>query len=176
MAMAYVKMFVDWADIISPLDDAERGRLFTAILEYARAGYPTELTGNERFLFPVLKAQVDREEASYDTLCKKNQDNGKLGGRPSKNRTVSPKTQKSQEKEKEKEEEEEKEKEKEKLSQSGPPRAALREQKDEERAARPPAPDDDEIVTDPARIRGFIEEVRREFLGGTPGKGPAYPW
>lgn len=80
----------------------------------------------------------------------------------------------AQEKEEEKEEEKEKEKEKERLSQSGPPRAASREPKDEERAARPPAPEDDEIVTDPQRIRGFIEELRREL--GAPGRGPAYPW
>ena len=52
MAMAYVKMFVDWADIISPLDDAERGRLFTAILEYARTGF-----GRKGALFvPLLQS------------------------------------------------------------------------------------------------------------------------
>ena len=179
MAMAYVKMFVDWADIISPLDDAERGRLFTAILYYARTGFDPELTGNERFLFPTFKAQITRDSASYEEISRTRSEQGRKGGYAKAAKRQSPAARPgktAQEKEKEKEEEEEKEKEKEKLSQSGPPRAALREQKDEERAARPPEPADEDVVTDPARIQGFIEEVRRELMGGAPGRGPAYPW
>ncbi len=177
MAMAYVKMFVDWADIISPLDDAERGRLLTAILEYARTGFAPELAGNERFLFPSFKAQMDRDAASYEEVSRTRSEQGRKGGyaKAAKRQNLAAQPGKTaQEKEEEKEEEKEKEKEKERLSQSGPPRAASREPKDEERAARPPAPEDDEIVTDPVRIRGFIEELRREL--GAPGRGPAYPW
>ena len=35
--ITYIKVFVDYLDAIEPLDDAERGRLFTSLLEYARA-------------------------------------------------------------------------------------------------------------------------------------------
>ena len=134
MAMAYVKMFVDWADIISPLDDAERGRLFTAILEYARTGFAPELAGNERFLFPSFKAQMDRDAASYEEVSRTRSEQGRKGGyaKAAKRQNLAAQPGKTaQEKEEEKEEEKEKEKEKERLSQSGPPRADSREPKDE---------------------------------------------
>ena len=43
---------------IEPLDDAERGRLFTALLSYSATGETPLLTGNERFLFPALREQI----------------------------------------------------------------------------------------------------------------------
>ena len=48
--MTYIKLFVDYLDAIEPLGDAERGRLFTALLDYARTGEAPRLSGNERFI------------------------------------------------------------------------------------------------------------------------------
>ena len=62
--MVYIKLFVDYLDAIEPLGDAERGRLFTALLEYARTGEAPQLGGNERFIFPMMKAQLDRDAAA----------------------------------------------------------------------------------------------------------------
>lgn len=110
MALTYIKIFVDCLDAIEPLDDGERGRLFTALLQYARTGEVPALQGNERFLFPVLRGQLDREAAAYVQQCQVNRENGKRGGRPRKNQPVLSETEKSQEKDKEKDKDQEKEK------------------------------------------------------------------
>ena len=62
--VTYIKLFVDYLDAIELLGDAERGRLFTALLEYARTGEAPQLCGNERFIFPMMRAQVDRDIAT----------------------------------------------------------------------------------------------------------------
>ena len=66
MSVTYIKVFVDWLDAIEPLGDAERGRLFTSLLEYARTGAVPQLNGNERFIFPMMRAQVARDIAQME--------------------------------------------------------------------------------------------------------------
>ena len=89
---------------IEPLDDAERGRLFTALLSYSATGETPLLTGNERFLFPALRGQIDRDRARYEERCAQNRRNGALGGRPPLPKPYAPQTPpKTKEKEKEKE-------------------------------------------------------------------------
>lgn len=58
---SYVKAFFDWPEQMSALTDAEKGRLFVAILKYGETGEIPEMQGAERILFPVFKAQIDRE-------------------------------------------------------------------------------------------------------------------
>lgn len=58
---SYVKAFFDWPEQMSALTDAERGRLFVAILKYGETGEIPEMQGAERILFPVFKAQIDRD-------------------------------------------------------------------------------------------------------------------
>lgn len=69
--VTYIKVFVDYLDAIEPLGDAERGRLFTSLLTYARTGEVPQLGGNERFLFPMMRAQIDRDVLSKDELSQK---------------------------------------------------------------------------------------------------------
>lgn len=69
--MVYIKMFIDYLDAIEPLADDERGRLFTALLYYARYGEVPELKGNEKFLFPMMKAQIDRDQAAGQEISAK---------------------------------------------------------------------------------------------------------
>ena len=107
-----MKLFVDYLDAVEPLGDAERGRLFTALMKYARTGEAPQLGGNERFLFPMMRAQVDRDKAEYQGFCEKQAEKGKKGGRPKSPKTPRApekatgffKTQKSQDKEKDKDE------------------------------------------------------------------------
>lgn len=73
--MKYLKVFVDFADKIELLGDAERGRLFTAMLEYASSGAEPDLRGNERFIWPTAKSEIDRQSESYRELCEKNRKN-----------------------------------------------------------------------------------------------------
>lgn len=56
---SYIKLYDYYLDAIEPLQYDEIGRLFTALLTYARTGEAVELEGNERILFPVMKAQLE---------------------------------------------------------------------------------------------------------------------
>ena len=70
--MKYLKVFVDFADKIELLGDAERGRLFTAMLKYASSGVEPDLRGNERFIWPTAKSEIDRQAESYKSICETN--------------------------------------------------------------------------------------------------------
>lgn len=65
--MTYIKLFLNLLGALEPFDDAECGRLLRAMLEYATTGEAPELTGNERFLFPMLRQQIDRDREAYDS-------------------------------------------------------------------------------------------------------------
>lgn len=78
MAKKYVKAYFDWIEQMSALSDAEKGRLFTAILEYARSGREPENSGREGLVFPTFKATLDREAE----IAAINAENGAKGGRP----------------------------------------------------------------------------------------------
>ena len=80
MATCYVKAYYDWIEQTAALSDAERGRLFIAILEYARSGLEPKLDGRESILFPVFRATLDRDNKISETNSK----NGSLGGRGNK--------------------------------------------------------------------------------------------
>lgn len=109
--MKYLKVFTDFADAMEELGDAERGRLFTAMLKYAETGAAPDFRGNERFIWPVAKLQIDRMAAECEGRAKTSRENGSKGGRPKKtqgnpkNPAGFSKTQKSQDKDKEKDKE-----------------------------------------------------------------------
>lgn len=50
---------------IETLADAERGRLFLAMLEYARTGAAPELSGSERGAWGPVKAMIDKQSQTY---------------------------------------------------------------------------------------------------------------
>ncbi len=77
--MTYLKLFVDYLDAIQPLGDAELGRLFTALLQYARTGEAPRLSGNERFVYPMMKAQVDRDAEAAAGISQARSAAGKKG-------------------------------------------------------------------------------------------------
>ncbi len=79
--MTYLKLFLDYLDAIEPLGDAERGRLFTALMQYARTGEAPQLSGNERFLFPMMRAQIDRDRAAGEALSSSRSAAGKQSAR-----------------------------------------------------------------------------------------------
>ena len=110
--MEYLKVFTDFAKVLEPLGDAEIGRLFIAMLEYTERGAEPDFRGNERFIWPMAKLQIDRTVEEYEGIVNRNRENGKKGGRPKnpavfnenpKNPVVFSETQKSQDKEKDKE-------------------------------------------------------------------------
>lgn len=110
--LTYIKLFVDYLDAIEPLGDAERGRLFTSLLEYARTGVAPQLNGNERFLFPMMRASLDRDMAEMDDISKARSEAGKKSAearasKPKQNKQVPAKASKpSKDKDKDKDKEE----------------------------------------------------------------------
>lgn len=88
MEIPYIKLFLRYEETLEPLSDAEKGRLFMALLKYARTGEVPQLTGNERFLFPTLKQQADRDKEEYEEFLQRQQNNGKKGGAPSGNQNA----------------------------------------------------------------------------------------
>lgn len=84
MAREFLLAYHSYLDAMDELDDAERGRLFTALLTYSSTGEVTKLTGNERFVFPMLRRQIDMDIQKYEAKCEANRENGKRGGRPKK--------------------------------------------------------------------------------------------
>lgn len=70
--MKYLKVFVDFADRIKILGDAECGRLFRAMMKYASSGAEPKLSGNEKFLWGMVKSEIDRQAESYENICSTN--------------------------------------------------------------------------------------------------------
>lgn len=78
--MDYLKVFTSFAEVIEPLTDEERGRLFLAMLKYAEDGTIPAFDGNERFVWAIARQGIDREAA----FLQKQMENGSKGGRPKK--------------------------------------------------------------------------------------------
>ena len=79
-AVKYLKIFVEFEEYIQVLDDGEKGRLFAAMLAYARDGQEPELPGNERFLWPVARQQLKNAAAQYQKVCAANSANARRRG------------------------------------------------------------------------------------------------
>ena len=122
MARAFFNAYHSYLEAIEPLNDAERGRLFTACLIYSMTGEAPELRGNERFVFAGMKSQIDRDFKQYETRCETNRKNGSLGGQTKSSeryQTLPNATDGYQTPPKEKEKEKAKEKEKTKEKENG---------------------------------------------------------
>lgn len=70
----------------------------TAMLTYSTTGEIPEFEGNERYIWPTIQAQIDRDADAYQEKCAKNRANGAKGSRPPKNQTDSKKTERFSEK------------------------------------------------------------------------------
>ena len=75
---SHLKVYFSFEEDTHELTDDEKGRLLLAMLRYAETGIGSNLTGNERFLWPVFRAQIDRDIDVYETKVS----NGSRGGRP----------------------------------------------------------------------------------------------
>lgn len=75
MAIEYVAAYYSYLDYMEQLSDAECGRLFRACLIYSKTGEAPNLCGNERFVWPGIKSQIDRDKEKYLARCKKQSEN-----------------------------------------------------------------------------------------------------
>lgn len=77
MAIEYFCCYHSYLEVMEQLNDAEKGRLFTACLLYSKTGEAPELGGNERFVFPAFKAQIDRDNQRYEARCEQQAKNAR---------------------------------------------------------------------------------------------------
>ena len=61
MNLSYIEIPTYYLDATETLSDSEKGRLFTALLSYAKTGEVPQLEGNERYVFPVMRNDVDNQ-------------------------------------------------------------------------------------------------------------------
>lgn len=78
MAMKFIKVFYDWLDGWEALTMEERGRMMTILLQFARGEEPMEPEGNERFLLPVYRQCVIRDQEIYQDICEKRRVAGRM--------------------------------------------------------------------------------------------------
>ena len=92
--MRYLKVFTDFVEDMKELGDAERGRLFTGMLEYAATGEEPDLRGNERILWGTAKKNIDNTRE----YAEKKRDAGRLGGISKQTQAKKTKTKKQKKK------------------------------------------------------------------------------
>lgn len=71
MALTYLRVYFDHEKAWEALSDAECGRLLKAALKYAVRREPPQLPGNERYQWPLIQSQIDREQEHFADISKK---------------------------------------------------------------------------------------------------------
>ena len=107
MAREYFCAYHSMIKPMQKLSDAERGRLFMALLQYSAGDELINLQGREEIAFAIYADQIDRDRETYEAKCHTNRENGKKANGTERPRTV---PNAPQEKEKGKGKEEGKEK------------------------------------------------------------------
>lgn len=183
MARAFLKVFFDFEERTEKLSETERGRLLVGMLHYAKTGEEPELTGNEQFIWPVFKGEIDKEIQSYEIKVA----NGSKGGRPPKepeesenNRNKPNKTENNRNaQEQEQEYEQEQEQEEERTDDDDDSRARAREAAVKNTfkvsVGRTGTPEEVSSLCGTASIYGFGPEVTAEALRIAAGKGARSP-
>ena len=96
--LSYIKINLSWLEETKRLTFAEKGRLMDALVAYARGDGETgeRLPGNEAFVFPCFKTQIDHDRAEAEwyeqeaeKYSRRQSENGKKGGRPRKSTAFS---------------------------------------------------------------------------------------
>lgn len=106
--MKYLKVFTDFANRTRRLSDAEMGRLFRAMLDYASSCTEPELSGNERYLWDMAKDDIDKQISAYEEMCAVNKQiavSRSVTEHHGSSRSVTKRNEASEDKEKEKEKE-----------------------------------------------------------------------
>lgn len=78
--MDYFKARTNWRGGVEKLSDAEAGRLFKALLQYAETEEAPSLGGREGVLFSMFLAELRRDVEKRDRISKSRANAGKSGG------------------------------------------------------------------------------------------------
>jgi len=86
MARAYFAIQFSSRRVLESLDDAQRGRLLLAMMDYSESGIePYHLDQAELVAFETVRKWLDQGAEAYEEKCRINRQNGQKGGRPKKN-------------------------------------------------------------------------------------------
>ena len=66
--MEYLKVWVSFRELLEPLTDAEKGRLFAAMLEYAESGVEPQLSGSERYVWPAARQSINNTREKSEQM------------------------------------------------------------------------------------------------------------
>lgn len=80
----YVKLWVSYESYFEPFSDVEVGRLVRAMMKYRVSREEPKFNGNERFIWPAIRRDIDESVAAQESIASVNRENGKKGGRPPK--------------------------------------------------------------------------------------------
>lgn len=87
--MAEKKSFMVYLDNekhLKMLSDEQAGKLFRALLRFAKSGEEPDFTdGMLAMAFSFMSAQIERDMLKYEETCRRRSENGKKGGRPKAN-------------------------------------------------------------------------------------------
>lgn len=76
-------VYTSYLEKFSRLSDEQMGILFRAMMEYQALGEIPSLDDiTVSVCFDIVKCDMDANNAKYDAIVKRNQENGKRGGRP----------------------------------------------------------------------------------------------
>jgi hypothetical protein len=83
MAFDYIPLWDRYKSLFEAMELEEIGRLIIAMQDY-KDGKDPIIIGNERFIWPSIRNDIDIARAAYEDTCKKRSESGKQGGRPRK--------------------------------------------------------------------------------------------
>ena len=80
----YVKLWVSYESYFEAFSDVEVGRLVRAMIQYRASREEPKFNGNERFIWPAIRRDIDESLEAQEATAVANRENGKKGGRPPK--------------------------------------------------------------------------------------------
>ena len=81
-------IYYEYEEQLSILSDEELGQLIRAIFKYEKDNVEPNFKGVLQIAFLFIKGNLDRDRDKYDKRCETSAINGKLGGRPPKEKPI----------------------------------------------------------------------------------------
>lgn len=75
-------MYLSFDEPAQLLNDEDRGKLWSAVFEYARTGQELPLPLPAKVAFAFIREHLKRDGQKYKNVCARNAANGRKGGRP----------------------------------------------------------------------------------------------
>ena len=82
--MKYIMVYKDNLPTLQEMEFDEVGRLVVALLQYATTGNTNVQLQGEKYVYLMMRAQIDRDSENYKANSDRNRANGSKGGRPRK--------------------------------------------------------------------------------------------